>query len=332
MPERDSEYLWMTIQQPSDLYDALIIGGGPAGVAAAITLARACRSTAVIDCMDIGRSDWRQCNRNYPGFPEGVTAVELSRLGRQQAERFGAHFLEGEVARLTRADSGFVASGRALEVRGRSVILATGVRDRWPIFPGYEDFIGKTMHWCLYCDGYEMRGKRVVVVGNDQDAALLAMQFLAFTDKVTLLTNNGSLGLSHASVERLASRSIAVVVGRLTGATAKEDGVFESITIDDRESLPLDHLFSHQGADPNCELAQALGIELDDHGYIRTDLHARTSLPGVYAAGDVTRRFSHQIATAVHEGTTAATTLDFELFERDQAAIDRQRESSPTDG
>ncbi|HEV2108477.1 MAG TPA: NAD(P)/FAD-dependent oxidoreductase [Thermomicrobiales bacterium] len=318
----------MAIQQPSDLHDVLVVGGGPAGVSAAITLARACRSVTVVDCLDIGRSDWRQRNRNYPGFPDGITAVELSRLGRQQAEQYGAHFIVGEVARLVQADSVFVASGEDFEVQARSVILATGVRDRWPVFPGYESYIGKTMHWCLYCDGYEMRGKRVVLVGNDEDAAQLAVQFLAFTDDVTLLTNSGSLGLPQALVERLASRGIPTVIGRLTDAKAKGDGILESITIDDRESLPLDHLFSHQGADPNTELARALGVELNEYGYIDTDLHARTSLPGVYAAGDVTRRFSHQVATAIHEGTTAATTIDFELFERDQAALDLQRVST----
>lgn len=311
----------MTVKSPSDMIDCVVIGGGPAGVAAAINLARACRSVIAIDCADEGRSDTAQVNHNYPGFPEGITAVELSGLGRQQAERFGAKFISGEVQRIAGASPHFRVEWSDRMIHARTILLASGVRDRWPTFPGYREYIGKTMHWCLYCDGYEVQGQRVVVVGNNEDAARLAVQLLTFTDKVSLLTNSTSSGPSPADLHRLDSRGIPVVTGLLTGARAKGHGIFDCIIVDDHEEIAVDHLFSHQGADPNTELAGSLGVDRDAHGYLRVDLHGQTTVQGVYAAGDVTRRFSHQVATAVHEGTTAATAIDSELFEREQAAL-----------
>ena len=312
----------MDVNQPVTLYDALVIGGGPAGLSAAVYLARACRAVAVVDCRRPGRSDYAQVNHNFLGFPEGIAAVELSKRGRKQAERFGVRFYEAEVARLRQTEGLFEAEAPGgLTLHGRSVILATGVNDRWPEFPGYEEFVGRTMHWCIVCDGFEMQGKRVVVIGNDDEAAQTAAQMLRFTDRVTLLTNDGSLGLPPESVRHLDERGIRVVVGRITGARAKERGVFEAILLEGGGEIELDHLFSHQGSEPNSALARSLGVELNQGGYIQVDTEGRTSVPGIYAAGDVTRLFSHQIATAVHEGAAAATALNYDLFLRDEEAF-----------
>ena len=129
----------MDVTQPVDLYDALVVGGGPAGLSAAVNLARACRSVAVVDCGRPGRSDWPQTNRNYLGFADGITALRLGELGREQAERYGARFYEAEIARLTHdPDTAlFTAEARGgLALHGRAVLLATGVEDRWVEFPG----------------------------------------------------------------------------------------------------------------------------------------------------------------------------------------------------
>ena len=312
----------MDVNQPLTLYDALVIGGGPAGLSAAGYLARACRSVVVVDCKRPGRSDYAQVNHNYLGFPEGIAAVELSARGREQAVRFGVRFYEAEVARLREVDGVFEAEAPGgLVLHGRAIVLATGVNDRWPEFPGYEEFVGRTMHWCIVCDGFEMQGKRVIVVGNDEETAQTACQMLRFTDKVTILTNDGSLGLPPQIVRHLDERGIRVVVGRIAGARAKERGVFEVVELEGGGEIELDHLFSHQGSDPNSALARSLGVELSGGGYVRVDTEGRTSVAGVYAAGDVTRLFSHQIATAVHEGATAANALNHYLFEKDEEAF-----------
>lgn len=315
----------MDIMHPIDRYDALVIGGGPAGLTAAIYLARARRSVAVFDSGRKGRSDWGQPNHNFLGFPEGISILELCDRGRRQAERFGARFFDSEVATLCRVDDGFEAASTGGTFHGRGVVLATGVTDHWVQFPGYEEFIGRTMHWCVICDGYEMQGQRVVIVGNDEHAAALAIQMLDYEpENVTVVTNSGSLGLPPRMVQALHDHEIRLVVGRIARARARAEGAFEALLLDGGEEIELDHLFSEQGAEPNAALARSLGVELNEHGYIRVDTEAHTNVRGVYAAGDVTRLFSHQVVTAAHEGATAATALNYRLFLQDQEGFEAE--------
>ncbi len=315
----------MEMNQTDELYDALVVGGGPAGLSAAVYLARWCRSVAVLNCDRPGRSDWPQVNHNYLGFPEGIAARELVERGRAQAERYGARFYDAEVAYVSRTDEEGVFKAQApdLTLRARAVLLATGVRDRWVAFPGYEAFIGRTIHWCIVCDGYEMRGQRVVVAGNDEHTAEMAIQMLRFTDRVTVVTNDGSLGIAPQTVERLDEHRIRLLVGRIAGAKARtrEEGMLAAVRLEGDEEIAADHLFSVQGSEPNTALARSLGVRVTDGGYIEADTEGKTSVPGVYAAGDVTRLHSHQIATAVHEGAAAANALNYYLFEKDEDAF-----------
>ena len=308
-----------TPMQPDD-YDALIIGGGPAGLSAAVYLARSLRAVAVFDCDRPARSDWVQVNHNYFGFPGGISIIELGKRGREQAEQFGARVFLAEVTSLARVDGRFEATADGEVVRGRAVILATGVRDRWVEFPGYEEFIGRSMHWCIVCDGYEMRGQRVLIVGDDEHAAAVALQMCRFTDRVTLLIHADAPPIPEPLHAELARSGIRCVTGEIATARAREPGYFEAVVLAGGEEIELDHLFSEQGAEPNVALAQALGMALTDEGYIRVDTEARTSIPLIYAAGDVTRLFSHQVVTAAHEGATAATTLAWDLFEQDRTS------------
>jgi thioredoxin reductase len=197
------------------------------------------------------------------------------------------------------------------------VILATGVTDRWVLFPGYEDYVGKTMHHCIVCDGYEVGGSRVLVVGTDDEAAEMAVQLLAHTDQVTLLCEGGPEALPKAKL--LAKRGIEVVPGCITAASARPGapGYFAAVTLDTGRELAVDHVFSVQGAVPNTQLAEGLGVTLTDKGYIKVDTEAHTSVPGVFAAGDVTRLFSHLVITAAHEGAAAALAVDYWLYQQD---------------
>ena len=311
-------------------FDAAIVGGGPAGLAAAVNLGRALRPVLVCDRPQPGRSDYPQVNHNYLGFPEGVPARELRARGTAQARRYGAQVCDSEVVAIKRTPGGFALEASSGECyRARGVILATGVRDHWTRFPGFEAFVGRSLHWCIVCDGYEMQGKRVVVAGNDDEAATMALQMHRFTPDVTLVTNDGALGLTPEAADRLARRELPVVVGRIASGRSRdgEPGMLASLQLEDGRELPADHLFSHQGATPQTALARSLGVERSGSGYITVDTEQRTSEPFVYAAGDCTRLLAHQIVTAAHEGATAAQTLNYDLFVADEL----QEETGATD-
>jgi thioredoxin reductase (NADPH) len=307
--------------RPSTVFDSLIIGGGPAGLSAAVYLGRSLRSVAVFDCPAPGRSDWVQRNYNYLGFPEGITARELSDRGRQQAERFGAVFIEELVTSLIqRADGLFEARSDQTTLCGRTVVLATGVTDRWASFPGSEDFIGRSMHWCIVCDGYEMRGQRVLIIANDSHDAEVALQLCRFTREVTLLVEPGTPPFAESMNRALSEQGIRVHHGRIATATGKERGACSAVLTDAGETIEADHLFSLLGADPNSDLARSLGAGLSPEGYITVDTEARTTIPGLYAAGDVTRLFSHQVVTAAHEGAAAAMAIAYDLYKQEHGS------------
>jgi thioredoxin reductase (NADPH) len=234
------------------------------------------------------------------------------------------------VSALRRDGDGFAATVAGQDVCGRAVILATGVTDRWVTFPGYTDYIGRTMHTCIVCDGFEMAGQRVVVAGNDEHAAEVARQALHYQPaEVILVTNSAAHDMPGGIVDALAVRGVRVIADRIVGARAKATGEFAALRLAGGVELTLDHLFSVQGADPNSDLARSLAVETTDTGYIQTDTEARTNVPGVYAAGDVTRLFSHLVLTAAHEGATAATTLSYDLYQREQETFADPQAGTP---
>ncbi len=258
-------------------------------------------------------------NHNYLGFPDGISIVDLCARGRAQAEGLGVQVIDAVVETVERGPDGFTVTSAGTTYHGRGVIFATGVSDNWVQFPGYQHYIGKTMHWCITCDGYEMQGQRVLVVGNTAEAGESALQMLHFEPKsVNLLTNAESIGLPPEQIEELRDHGVDIIADRITGARARAHGCFEAVQLAGGREIPLDHLFSVQGAEPNTRLARALGTKLTDDGFIQVDAEARTSIPGVYASGDVTCLFSHQVLTAAHEGATAAAALVYDLYQADK--------------
>jgi thioredoxin reductase (NADPH) len=205
------------------------------------------------------------------------------------------------------ADAGYI---------GRTLILATGVLDTFPEIANVEEYVGRSLFWCIVCDGYKTRGRRIVVVGSDDESAVSALQFLAFTPHVTLITNKApqSDSISPARRESLAEHGIRLIEGAITDVDG-EGGYMRSVTVCDAPPVPAEMMFSHQGARPNSDLAQQLGVRTGEHGYILVDGEQRTSVERCYAAGDVTRVFAHQIVSAAHEGATAAITANYELYE-----------------
>jgi len=296
-----------------EVYETLIIGGGPAGLSAALYLARYDRRVALFD-IGHGRSTWHQVNHNYLGFPGGIATRTLRELGYQQLSAYPyVQIREHKIETLQRRKEGFVAIGQAGEWIGRTVILCTGVLDHYPHFGGWEDYVGRSMFWCITCDGYESQGKRVVVIGNTNEAVAEAMQLSRFTDKLTLLANSHECFITPFFEQRLSRAKIPLIHDKIEQVDGK-DGYFEALYIQGGRCIPLERLFCQQGATPQTKLAEDIGVSLNEPGYIVVDSEQRTTVPCIYAAGDVTRLHSHQVSTAVHEGAQAASAANYDLY------------------
>lgn len=294
--------------------DAAVIGGGPAGLSAAIYLARYNREVLVLDTGQ-GRSTHHQINHNYPGFPGGIATVDLRKLATEQLAHYPnariAHHLVTDIG--GDAERGFVLHAQGHSWQARTLLLATGVLDHFPHFPGWQSYVGRSMFWCITCDGYENRGRSILVVGHTDAAAGEAMQLGSLTDRVRLLTNSHSDEIGPVLRRRLASAGIEVVHDRI-GEAEGRDGRLTAIVTRGGLRIALDALFSIQGATPETRLARRLGIQLSDTGYIVVDTEQKTSVPGVYAAGDATALHSHQVTAAVHEGAQAASAANYFLY------------------
>lgn len=293
--------------------DAIIVGGGPAGLSAAIYLARYDRTVVVFDAGH-GRSTHHQTNHNYLGFPGGVPAAKLRELGRAQlAEYPQVDFEHHKVRDLRRDGDLFVAEGQFGSYTARVVIICTGVLDHYPHFRGWEQYVGTSMFWCITCDGYSSKGKNILVIGHTNGAAGEAVQLSRFSKRLTLLTNSHSDDIEPKYRDRLAAFGIPVIHDKIERAIGT-DGQFHSVLTEGGLEIELDALFCTQGATPEVQLAVDLGVSLFSNGYIDTDIEQQTNVAGVYAAGDVTRIHGHQITTAVHEGATAASAANYYLY------------------
>ncbi|MCC7364798.1 MAG: NAD(P)/FAD-dependent oxidoreductase [Dehalococcoidia bacterium] len=295
------------------VYDALVVGGGPAGLSAALQLARYNRHVVMFDS-GMGRSTYQQINHNYLGFPGGIGIRELRDIARKQAAAYPIAFIDEAVTAAEAREGTFgvtTESGEAFA--GRTIVFATGVRDHFPRFPEWQQYIGRSIFWCITCDGYATRGKRIVVLGNDTDAGVTALQFLEFTREITMLTNAPECHMSGEVLAALERHGIEVVVDTLD-CVLGHDGIAGALVLGSGRRLPLDFLFSLQGATPNSELAAGVGIAVTASGYILANMDQQTNVPGAFAAGDVTRDLAHQVATAVHEGITAASAANYHLY------------------
>lgn len=298
---------------PDQSYEVLVVGGGPAGLSAALYLARYDRTVGLFD-LGRGRSTWHQINHNYLGFPGGIPARELRERGRQQiAEYDQVTTLEHKIDQIERVDGEFIATGQAGEWRGKAVILCTGVIDHYPHFDGWNEYVGRSMFWCITCDGYSCKGARVLVVGNTNDAASEALQLQRFSDRITVLTNSQECEINETFQRRLQQHNIDLIHDKIDTAIGR-DGEFEAVYTKAGRRIELDQMFTQQGATPQSQLAADLGVICNELGYICVDTEQKTNVRGVYAAGDVTRLHSHQISTAVHEGGQAASAANYYLY------------------
>lgn len=329
-----------------------MIGGGPAGLSAAVVLGRLRRSVVVIDDR-AGRSLWWQVTRNYLGFPDGVEANELRRLGRVQAARYGTRFVEGTATRIrpdgttfivdlaprrpddpaagsiVPGDEANVARERRLgeqlgegwlvapaAIRARSVVVATGVRDDFPEFPGRDSCVGRSLFWCIVCDGYEASARAVAVLGSSSEAIETAFGLRQFSDAVSLVTgSNRGDAIPAALRGDLETAGVAVFDGRAVDFE-HDDGQIRQIRLDDgaARTLDVEMVFAVGDKRPRSDIAAEAGAAANELGYLIVDEAGATSVDGLFAAGDVSAPHGHQVSAAVHEGATVGTAVNYRLY------------------
>lgn len=296
--------------------EVLVIGAGPAGLTAATYLGRFRRRTLVVDAGE-PRACWIPVSHNMPGFPAGIGGSDILKRMREQAEEYGAVIRSGRIDALTRDGDGFVAhlGGRAL--RARAVLLATGVVDHHPDLPGVERAVQRSLvRVCPICDGYEATGKTVAVIGHSDKGAREAAFMRTYSDRVTLIHIGPPDALSRRDeLERL---GVELIFAPLEAVAIEQDRV-TALTWGG-QTRAFDLVYSALGTSPNAELAQGLGARLAGDGRLEVDLHQATSVPGLYAAGDVVRGLN-QIAVATAEAAVAATDIHNRLRQADGLTI-----------
>jgi thioredoxin reductase (NADPH) len=301
--------------------DCLVIGAGPAGLTSAIYLSRFHRKVLVADG-GRSRASLIPLSHNYPGFPPGVSGNDLLARLREQARRYGALIESGRVEELTTDHMGFVAQLNGRAVRARRVVLATGIIDILPRMNGAYDAVAQTMvRLCAICDGYEVNGDNVAVYGEAHCAINHALFLRSFTDRVTVLVH----GDGQACEE-------AVTVARHAGITLISDRVEHieisngqvKLTTCESETHCFDIVYPSLGSQVCSEMAVALGAETTEQGALIVDAHQSTSIPGLYAVGDVVDSLK-QISVATGQAAICATavhnSLEVRLWERERDEI-----------
>ena len=300
----------------SEPLDALIIGGGPAGLAAAIYLARFRRRFLLVDA-GASRASLIPTSHNLPGYPEGIAGDDLLAAERAQAERYGAELLRGRVCGVERGEGGFsarleVSGEKDREVSARFVLLATGIRDRRPGLPDEEDATRRgILRYCPVCDGYEATGRSVGVIGADEHAIAEASFLTTWSKDVTIFTF-GRPGFSQMDRARIEELGLGLVEERVGAATFEDSGA--RLDFANGRTVRCDLLYGALGVEPLSDLAAAVGARLDDEGFVAVDEFQRSSVEDLYAAGDVVKSLN-QIAVAMGQAAIAATNMHRRLLD-----------------
>lgn len=292
-------------------FDAVIVGGGVAGLSAALWLGRYGRSVAVFD-VGQGRNQPAWAVHGYPGLSDPAPQ-ELRRRLEQQARGAGAEARPGEVAELSGEREAFeLRTAEGDRVHARRVLLAYGLRDYLPALEGIRDLYGTSVFHCADCDGPAVAGGRIGVLGWDRHGANQALYLRHFSEHVALLANGAAIELDQPARAALRASDIDVDE-RTVRALVGHGGNLTQIEFDEGEPMRLDALFFHLGSEPRCNLAQQIGCELDDDGYIVADQGQETSVRGVHAAGDITGH-PHLAVIAAAEGVRAALAMHRSLL------------------
>jgi thioredoxin reductase (NADPH) len=286
-------------------YDCIIVGGGFAGLQAAIQLGRYRHNVAVIDAAE-GRSTLCRSYHNLIGFPNGVSGAELLESGKKQAEQLGIRFIKAVVARAACEGEGLLLhTSDELSFRCKRLLIATGVKDRLPNFPNLVPCLGISAYICPDCDGYEVADKQTLVLGAGNAGANMALTLTHWT-KDLIYVNHERSPIDHDLRNLLADKGIQYIEQSIRTVHA-EQAQFEGVILEDGSSLACGRCFvAFGGNEVRSGLAKQLGVELIDNKHIVVDPRTKlTSAKHVWAAGDVTAH-SEMVTIAMGDGSQAA--------------------------
>lgn len=292
----------------TDTDDCIIIGAGPAGLTAAIYLARYHLSIRLFDS-GTSRAAWIPCTHNHAGFPEGIEGKELLRRMREQARKYGALREEKQVEHLAKAGQHFTVGTDSGTYTARTVLLATGVVNRRPDALAediHDDALSRgLLRYCPVCDGYEVTDRRVAVIGSGKHGTTEALFLRGYTADLTLVSPHGDHDLDRQCSAQLEEAGIARVAGPCGGfAIEGERLAFDTADV----RMAFDSVYPALGTTVRSELAQLAGAETSEDGCIVVDEHLETTVPGLFAAGDVVVGLD-QISHAMGQAGVAATTI-----------------------
>src|SRR3989338_8360194 len=295
------------------VHDLVIIGAGPAALSAALYTSREDIDTVLFEKGASGGlaavTEWVD---NYPGFAKGVAGLELADQMRLQAERFGAKIELGEV--LSIHDEGELKklATTSGNIYAKTVLITTGSDYKKVNVPGEQEYYARGVHYCATCDGAFYRDKKLVVVGGGNSAAQESLFLMRFASHIDMLVRS-TLKASDVLIKELEKHKdkITVHLNTTTNEIVGQSGKVTKVVGTDKNSaqkveFPTDGVFVFVGLLPNTKFIQGSGIELDERGFIKTDIHLMTKVPGIFCAGDVRSGATLQIASATGEGATAA--------------------------
>ncbi|MCH5277223.1 MAG: FAD-dependent oxidoreductase [Desulfovibrionaceae bacterium] len=297
-------------------YDAVVVGGGPAGLTAALYLVRAGVSVALVEKAAPGGQVLNTAEvENYPGFPRGIKGFELADLFSAHLDDYQVERLRGEVIGLESMAGGvhrlLLAEG-AEAVAARAVIICSGARHRTLGVPGEERLTGKGVSYCAVCDGNFYRGRRVAVVGGGNSALEEALYLSRIVSRVYLIHRREAFRGSRVYQDKIAAMPARIelvtshVVEEVQGGEQLEGVLVRHVQTGAARTIPVEGLFVYVGLTPmNAWLPASLS--LDDWGFVKTSAEMDTGIPGIFAAGDIRSKHCRQVSSAVGDGATAAT-------------------------
>ncbi len=293
------------------IYDTVIIGAGAAGLTAGIYASRSKMNTVLLEKLATGgQASLTAFVDNYPAFPDGITGFELMDKMRKQAIGFGLEIKTTEVTSIKKKDNNFSIGTASVEILTKTIIICTGVRPKHLEIPGEKEFFGKGVSTCATCDGAFYRDMEVAVVGGGDSAMDEGIFLTRFASKVHIIHRRDKFRAIHSLVKKAEENPRIqfhkdIIVLSINGRDSVESLTLKNVKTDEESTLPVFGVFLYVGLIPNTEMFKGL-IELNDRGFITVDRELGTSVPGIFAAGDVRDTPLRQIITAASDGALAA--------------------------